>query len=55
MLSTLASLILGIGVYDTQCVAKLFFDTPAFREALEQPFGSRGSFDGELIGRLLTG
>jgi glycosyltransferase involved in cell wall biosynthesis len=53
--ATGASIILGLAVYDTQCGAKLFRDTPALRHALAQPFSSRWSFDVELLGRLGAG
>jgi hypothetical protein len=53
--ATGASVILGLAVYDTQCGAKLFRDTPALRRALEAPFSSRWAFDVELIGRLVAG
>lgn len=53
--ATGASLILGLAVYDTQCGAKVFRDTPALRHALSQPFSSRWSFDVELLGRLGAG
>lgn len=53
--ATGASMILGLAVYDTQCGAKLFRDTPALRHALSQPFSSRWSFDVELLGRLVAG
>ncbi|GAB5540880.1 MAG: glycosyltransferase [Sandaracinaceae bacterium] len=53
--ATTASFVLGLTVYDTQCGAKLFRDTPALRAALEAPFSSRWSFDVELLGRLLAG
>jgi dolichyl-phosphate beta-glucosyltransferase len=53
--ATCASLILSLPVYDTQCGAKLFRDTPALRFALEKPFASRWAFDVELLGRLLAG
>jgi len=51
--ATAASLILRLRVYDTQCGAKFFRDTPALRSALADPFSSRWAFDVELIGRLL--
>ncbi len=50
--ATAASTVLDLAVYDTQCGAKLFRDTPALREALAEPFRSRWAFDVELIGRL---
>ncbi len=51
--ATVASVALGIPVYDTQCGAKLLRRTPALEAALEAPFSSRWAFDVELIGRLL--
>ncbi len=53
--ATAASMVLELDVYDTQCGAKLFRDTPALRAALSQPFASRWVFDVELLGRLATG
>lgn len=50
--ATAASTVLDLAVYDTQCGAKLFRDTPALRQALAEPFRSRWAFDVELIGRL---
>ena len=52
--ATGASVALGLPVYDTQCGAKFFCDTPALRDALSQPFLSRWAFDVELLGRLLS-
>ena len=51
--ATLASLLLNLRVYDTQCGFKLFRSGAAIRRSLEIPFTSRWSFDVELIGRLL--
>ncbi|MBX7194747.1 MAG: glycosyltransferase [Sandaracinaceae bacterium] len=50
--ATAASTVLDLAVYDTQCGAKLFRDTPQLRAALATPFRSRWAFDVELIGRL---
>lgn len=53
--ATLASRLLQVNVYDTQCGAKLFRRTPALEVALEEPFLSQWAFDVELLGRLLVG
>jgi dolichyl-phosphate beta-glucosyltransferase len=52
--ATVASLVLGELVYDTQCGAKLFRATPDLAEALAEPFQSRWAFDVELLGRLMA-
>jgi dolichyl-phosphate beta-glucosyltransferase len=52
--ATLASVVLGLPVYDTQCGAKLFRRSPGLERALEKPFRSRWSFDVELLQRLQT-
>ncbi|MGH7539769.1 MAG: glycosyltransferase [Gemmatimonadota bacterium] len=52
--ATLASLILRLPVYDTQCGAKLFRATPELESLLGTPFGSRWAFDVELLARLTT-
>jgi dolichyl-phosphate beta-glucosyltransferase len=52
--ATVASLVLGVRVYDTQCGAKIFRRTTALEAALRYPFLSRWLFDVELLGRLLT-
>lgn len=49
---TLSSIVLGFQVYDTQCGAKVFRNTPQLRVALAEPFSSRWAFDVELLGRL---
>lgn len=51
--ATSASLALDLPVYDTQCGAKVFRETPMLRTALASPFRSRWAFDVELLGRLL--
>jgi glycosyltransferase involved in cell wall biosynthesis len=53
--ATVASMILGVRVYDTQCGAKLFAATGELAAALDEPFRSRWAFDVELLGRLLAG
>jgi glycosyltransferase involved in cell wall biosynthesis len=53
--ATIASVTLGIGVYDTQCGAKLFLRGPVLQAALSRPFRSRWIFDVELLDRLLRG
>jgi dolichyl-phosphate beta-glucosyltransferase len=55
LFATAASIMLDLPVYDTQCGAKLFRDTPSLRAALSRRFMSRWAFDVELIGRLVTG
>ena len=53
--ATLASLLLQMPVYDTQCGAKAFRVSTALREAIATPFRSSWVFDVELIGRLRRG
>ena len=52
LFATLASLLLDLKVYDTQCGAKLFRVSEPLSQALEQSFSSTWAFDVELIGRL---
>jgi dolichyl-phosphate beta-glucosyltransferase len=53
--ATIASMALGITVYDTQCGAKLFRVNETFVAALSEPFRSSWAFDVELLQRLLRG
>ena len=53
LFATVASLVLGLRVYDTQCGLKVLKVTPTLREAVGRPFRSRWSFDVELLGRML--
>ncbi len=53
--ATIASLLLRVPVYDTQCGAKAFRVTPALQEAIDTPFRSSWVLDVELLGRLLRG
>jgi dolichyl-phosphate beta-glucosyltransferase len=50
--ATVASLVLRMPVYDTQCGAKLFRRSHALERALAAPFRSRWAFDVELLQRL---
>jgi glycosyltransferase involved in cell wall biosynthesis len=53
--ATVASLVIGLPVYDTQCGAKVFRASPSLHAALARPFRSPWAFDVELIHRLLVG
>lgn len=50
--STFASLTLDLAVYDTQCGAKLFRNTPRLLPLFASPFKSAWIFDVEIIARL---
>jgi dolichyl-phosphate beta-glucosyltransferase len=51
--ATVVSGMLGVGVYDTQCGAKMFRLSPTTYRLFEQPFASRWIFDVEILARLL--
>ena len=51
--ATLASLALGLPVYDTQCGAKLFRASREFESLLAEPFLTTWEFDVELMARLV--
>ena len=53
--ATIASQILELKVYDTQCGAKIFRIGDALQNAMQEDFVSPWAFDVELIGRLRQG
>jgi dolichyl-phosphate beta-glucosyltransferase len=50
--ASLASLLLDLTVYDTQCGAKVFRNTAAVRGVFSEPFSVRWTFDVEILARL---
>ena len=51
--ATVASLILGLHIYDTQCGAKLFRASPAMQALFQEPFATRWLVDIEILARLI--
>lgn len=51
IMATLASIVLSLPVYDTQCGAKVMRARSDLRELLEAPFLTRWMFDVELLAR----
>jgi dolichyl-phosphate beta-glucosyltransferase len=52
--ATAAAAVLGIGIYDTQCGAKMFRVSDRFVEQLREPFIGGWIFDVEMIARDIT-
>jgi len=52
LFASMASLLLGFSVYDTQCGAKVFRNTEAMRGVFAEPFSVRWTFDVEILARL---
>jgi dolichyl-phosphate beta-glucosyltransferase len=49
--ATAAATVLGVGIYDTQCGAKMFRVSPGFIDRLKEPFIGGWIFDVEMIAR----
>ena len=52
--ATAASFALGVGVYDTQCGAKIFRVTDPVRRVFRTPFRSTWIFDVEILSRYIA-
>lgn len=55
LFGSLASGVLGLRIYDTQCGAKVFRMQPRLLDAMARPFISRWVFDVEILSRLTRG
>ena len=51
--ATCASMLIKLPVYDTQCGAKIFRNTPELRRVFSTPFNVRWIFDVEILARFL--
>jgi len=52
LFATCASLLLEIGIYDTQCGAKMFANSAAVRQVFGKPFKVKWTFDVEMLARF---
>ncbi|HXE95224.1 MAG TPA: glycosyltransferase [Dongiaceae bacterium] len=50
--ATFSSLLLNISVYDTQCGAKIFRNSPSLSQVFGRPFKVKWTFDVELLARF---
>lgn len=52
--ATCASVLLGIGIYDTQCGAKIFKNTHTLKTVFGKPFKVKWTFDVEMLARFFV-
>ncbi len=52
--ATLASIVLNLQIYDTQCGAKIFKNTPELKTIFSQPFTVNWIFDVEILARFIV-
>jgi dolichyl-phosphate beta-glucosyltransferase len=55
LFANVAGIVLGAGIYDTQCGAKLFRASETCAALFDEPFLARWIFDVELFARLIAG